>query len=733
MAIPAPTRPATPAARRPVSQQRPQTSEAEYEVIEDDEDMDEIVMDPSTNELVHLTPGSSASFSSEKIETHPAAGVRQAVPKYQAHIKQASSFNPGDAASVFVGVCMVLGGWFTVVLQMLSDSPSTIAVVLGAMAALGGVGLAGFGLRQHKKILLPAVIAGALVTICLSGVSLVPDPGTDIDQVAENDLDEDEFFDPGESRFSARNQREKARKRQEQLDRIKERMDSMNKSRDGDLDRRNKRQPVNSGRNNNAADEPEVKDEDKGLAQKGSGRYAREIEDLWASVEPDGRHEILNDLEDVVEDGLDGARDNERDYWEMLESRLVSLRKFDDGNWISLDFKYGMTGWHMHDPDCVSVESDSSVKVKATTSDPRGPILSSPDMFYGPLSIKAMLQLTGNHTGDSAPQVGIVLSNGKAEDAIGAGDCVVLFDPGFENLWSGASATRDQPVSLTRLSPKVSNSSPIDLQINVCRGYVQVFGNKQLLVEKFDKSIMDAHSIRLVVLGGSSSDCSFEVSDWKVRSWNAGKPPGRDAFVEEDLMYMTEAAKDFDDIGWYHYRLALACFGTCKFEKAISSAKKAVDLGIPRENLSLIFAMENELNKKYTEAAMDYTKVPEIGNMQDVARTWHAWFVLTHPEAGVRAMPTAPAISEDVTTEQWAIKRINAALAAKRGDYTTATTLLTGIIKEVPVEYRGDTSKQLQAYQNNEVYVRERTKVPFYHHLKVRLITDTVQYNQGDQ
>ena len=208
------------------------SDESEYDVIQED-DLDEIAMDPSTNELVHLTPGSSASFSSEEID--PIQGsVTNSEPPFRKHSKKSVEFVPADAAAIVVGILLVLGGWLTIVLQWLGEEgqkASPVAIIIGTIVALLGIGLVAYGLRARRKLLLPACIGGGLATLGLCGFSMVPgDDPLQNEQIADKPDQRVEVFEPDGDRFGIESQRKKARERQEKLDQIRKDAEAMKKA-----------------------------------------------------------------------------------------------------------------------------------------------------------------------------------------------------------------------------------------------------------------------------------------------------------------------------------------------------------------------------------------------------------------------------------------------------------------------------------------------------------------------
>ena len=737
------------------------SDESEYDVIQED-DLDEIAMDPSTNELVHLTPGSSASFSSEEID--PIQGsVTNSEPPFRKHSKKSVEFVPADAAAIVVGILLVLGGWLTIVLQWLGEEgqkASPVAIIIGTIVALPGIGLVAYGLRARRKLLLPACIGGGLATLGLCGFSMIPggDPLQN-EQIADKPDQRVEVFEPDGDRFGIESQRKKARERQEKLDQIRKDAEAMKKAQEqkriqDQLDeqaRRSKRRserdrereksratnresgsedsnPGNKGRD--LADDNSTRKSESANrnARRGSDRDStvatRKLQQLWDSAAPEKRGDLISKMKSVVDEGLDDARDDELQFWEMFDARLKSLQRFEDGKWINLDFRHEMSGWNLMDENLVTVESNEAVTISSGAQQ-RGAILTSPDMFHGPLSVKATLQAVKGQPGPDGPQIGLAFSAGKPTDSASGGDYVVLFDSSFQNIWTGTAANRQNPKPL---SPIVSGKQPVELLINIQPGFLQVIGNNQLLMEKFDSTIDELHSLRLVVMGGDGFDCSFRTSDIEVCQWKAELPPGADAMVEEDWMYLRDSVEEFGEFGWFHYRLALASFGARKFEQAAESARRAVELGISRESLAIIFAMEHELKGEDLQACAEYIKVP-VGNCQDLAKAYHAWFVLTHPDASVRVKATTSSIADDALPERWAVERIRAALAASRGDYTSAVSTLENLGQGVPRSVRGDVSKQISAYQNREAYTRGQGRDPFYHKMKVRLFPEGSQFD----
>ena len=604
------------------------------------------------------------------------------------------------------------------------------------LAAIAGTGMLAFGLRRNKMILLPAAVIGGAVSILLFGIAIAP-TAEDPEQIVQNENEDDGLFDP-KSEFDVERQRKKAEEREKKLSDVDKRLNSLVRDREK---RKRSEQTAPRKRTNKRSETPKkdkTRDEgspvestnqnpfasrDLNAQASASGSSAREIERLWTSVQPGKRYEIMDDMQDVVEEGLDEADASERDYWEMFENRLNALKEFDNGKWVALDFKYGLTGWHVADMNSVAVESDEVVQIKPANEESERAILSSADMFYGPISLQAKLKVNGGSS--STPNLGLVFGSGQHDQTIAPEDCVVLFDPAFSKIRTGPFGADTRPASLSGLSPRISIAKPVYLQVNICNGYLQVFANKQLLAEKFDPAIKDVHAVSLALLGDTSG--SIKVNDWQVRRWKYGRPPGKEAFVEEELMYLDEAIKDFKDIGWYHYRLALARFGCKKYLQAAESARQAEQLGIPREKMAIIYAMEQELEKNYADAALLYTQMAP-GAGQEIAKAWHAWFVLTHPDPGIRSLATSRSLSDDFYSDRWVVQRIKAAIAANQGNYSLAAQMLGEILREVPVKWRGDTRKQQQQYEIGQLYFRSRSRVPFYQLLKLRIQPDQVEY-----
>ncbi|MGI9517760.1 MAG: hypothetical protein ACR2NP_11985, partial [Pirellulaceae bacterium] len=99
-----------------------------------------------------------------------------ATPYSFGHVKKQVLLQPADIGAVAVGVMLLLGGLFVVLLQLgRGDEPvSLVAVVIGAMVALGGVAALGIGLRRLQKLMLPLTVVTSLLTVALCVAALVP-------------------------------------------------------------------------------------------------------------------------------------------------------------------------------------------------------------------------------------------------------------------------------------------------------------------------------------------------------------------------------------------------------------------------------------------------------------------------------------------------------------------------------------------------------------------------------
>ncbi len=746
MAIPVPAQPTRPVSSPtgPVVARQLQNAAEDKTGVEDSfsmEELHEISLDPSTNELVHLTPNSSGLLDGELISSDVISATPSGVAPLGVHKKQQARLSPDNAACLAIGLFMLIGGWFTILLQIFNSAEdrSLIAICLAFFVALIGTAISGFGLRQLKVPCISTVAGSVLITIVAVVTSLL----LGSQQVAQTDTQGEqqeqavEDDDSTSSRFSVES-REKAEK--EQADRLKsldedlERLkNEKKKSREKPASRTKRRarestkaQPEQPGQ---PVDEEIVNAFSAAEPSANTRDLADQLQAKWWDSSGRQRVENIDDFEAIV-DRAKRLAGNNTAYWDSLSRRLDWMMDFEDGQSVELDFRDRLAGWYLNGKTGIRVDSEKQIEVNNQKTNSPTCLVATPDLFFHNFEVTFQMEMLKVGSGRRCG-LGIVLL-GEPNQLNGSDkNYVIAFNATGSEIRCdrlGNDENDSMPISRVQL-PK---DRAVNFTVKVGPGVAQVFVDSRLLVECHDPQIKNVTSVGFATLPNSDPEYQVTLSDWKVRKWDMGPPPGPMAMVEEDVMYFNDlGSADQVDKAYSMLRLAYAQFGACKFGLAAESARQAVSLGIPESELSLLFAIESDLNKQPQQASQQFAS--SQGPIEQIAKAWHVWFVSTHPDAGIRSIPIADSINEQFHDEAWVVARIKAAMLANRSQFAAAAQILSDVMPQVPKSFRVETNKQMAAYQASQVYLRGTGAIPFYHRIKTRPIPALVVFQTNSQ